>query len=116
MCIVYRAQNNITLKNWYPLPRLDDMLDRLLHVKYFTIMDLKLRYHLVRFKEEDTRKTTFKTKQGLYQWLVKPFGLCNAPATFMRLMNDFLCPYLYSFSIVYLDDILVYNATLEEHI
>jgi hypothetical protein len=111
MCINYKALNKITLKNWYPLPKIDDLLDQLQHAKYFTELDLKSGYHQVRVKEENTWKTTFKTRQALDEWLVMPFSLCNAPATFMRLMNDVLHPYLNSFLIVYLDDILVYSST-----
>jgi hypothetical protein len=107
MCIDYGALNNITLKNRYPLPRINDLLDQL---------DLKLEYHQVRVKEECTWNISFKRRQGLYEWLVLLFGLCNTPATFMRLMNDVLCPYLDSFVIVYLDDILDYKSTWEEHI
>jgi hypothetical protein len=116
MCIDYRALNKITLKNQYPLPRIHNLLDQLQHAKYFTKLDLKSGYHQVRVKEEDIWKTAFKTRQGLYGWLVMPFSLCNAPATFMRLMNDVLRPFLDSFVTVYLDDILVYNTTWEEHI
>jgi hypothetical protein len=115
MCINYRALNKIVLKNRYPLPRIDDLLHQLQHEKYFTKMDLKSEYHQLRIKEEDTWNTAFKTRQGLYEWLVMLFGLCNAPTTFMRLMNDVLRPYLDSFVIVYLDDILVYSATWEEN-
>ena len=75
MCIDYRALNKITIKNRYPLPRIDDMMDQ-----------------LESDREDDTWKTAFKTKQGLFEWLVTPFGLCNAPATFMQLMNDLQCP------------------------
>jgi hypothetical protein len=86
------------------------------HEKYFTNLDLKSGYHQVHVKEEQTWNTAFKTRKGLYEWLIMPFGLCNAPSTFMRLINDVLRPYLDSFVIVYLDDILVYSATLEENI
>ena len=111
MCIDYIYLNNIKLKNWYPLPRIDDLLDQLQHTKYFTKLDLKLGYHQVCVKEEDIYNTTFKARQGMYEWLVMSFGLCNALATFMRMMNDVLHPYLDSFVIVYLDDILVYIST-----
>jgi hypothetical protein len=116
MCIDYKALNKITVKNQYPLPKIDNLLEQLQHVKYFTKLDLKSGYHIVCVKEEDTWKITFKTRQGLYEWLVMPFGLCNAQTTFMRLMNDAFHPYLDSFVIVYLDDILVYTFTWEEHI
>jgi hypothetical protein len=111
MCIYYRALNKIPLNNWYPLPRIDDLLENLQHVKYFTTLDLKSRYQKVKVKEEDTWKISFKTRQGLYEWLVMPFSLCNALSTCMRLMNDVLHPYLDSFVIFYLDDILIYSAT-----
>jgi hypothetical protein len=112
MCIDYRSLNNITLKKWYPLQRIDDLLDQLQHAKYFTVINLKLGYHHVRFKEG----YSFRTRKGLYEWLVMKFILCNTPTTFMRLMNDVLHPCLDSFVIVYLDVILVYSATWEEHI
>jgi hypothetical protein len=86
------------------------------HANYFTEIDLKSRYHQVQVKEEYTWKTALETRQGLFKWLVIPFSLCNAPTTFMRLMNDVLRPFLDSFVIVYLDDKPVYNATWEEHI
>ncbi|GBG65822.1 hypothetical protein CBR_g53793 [Chara braunii] len=115
MCIDYRGLNAITIKNVEPLPRIGDLLDRVQGCRYFSKIDLRSGYHHIEVHPDDQYKTAFRTRYGHYEFIVMPFGLTNAPATFQRCMNDLFTPWLDRFVVVYLDDILVFSKTLEEH-
>ena len=116
MCVDYRAVNKQTEKNRYALPRIDDLLDQLHGSTVFTSLDLAQGYHQIRITPEDVPKTAFRTPIGHFQYRVLPFGLTNAPATFQAVMNDIFRPYLGKFVLIYLDDILIYSKTPEEHV
>ena len=116
LCIDYRKVNEVTRKDAYPIPRVDDTLDTLAGAKWFSTLDLKSGYWQVEVNKDDREKTAFCTHEGLFQFNVMPFGLCNAPATFQRLMDMVLKGLLWDSCLVYIDDIIIFGKTFEHHL
>jgi hypothetical protein len=115
MCIDYKSLNEVTVKNKYPLPRIEDLFDQLRGASVFSKIDLRSGYHHLRIRPSDIPKTAFITKYGLYEFMVMSFGLTNAPEYFMYLMNSVFMDYLDKFIVVFIDDILIYSQNEQEH-
>jgi hypothetical protein len=115
LCVDYRPLNAVTIKNKYPLPRIDILFDQLIGASVFSKVDLHSGYHQIKIRSEDVPKTVFSTRYGLYEYLVMSFGLTNAPTHFMYLMNSVFMSELDKFVVVFIDDILIYSKSEEEH-
>ena len=115
MCVDYRSLNEVTIKNKYPLPRIDDLFDQLRGAYVFSKIDLRSGYHQLRIRAIDIPKTTFTMRYGLYEYTVMSFGLTNAPAYFMYMINKVFMEFLDKFVVVFIDDILIFSKTEEEH-
>ena len=111
MCVDYRSLNDVTMKNKYPLPRIEDLFDQMRDTRVFSKIDLRSRYHQMKIRPSDIPKTAFSTRYGLYEFTVMSFGLTNAPAYFMNLMNKAFMEYLDRFVVVFIDDILIYSKS-----
>jgi hypothetical protein len=115
MCIDYRSLNVVTIKNKYPFPRIEDLFDQMKGANIFSKIDLRSRYHQLVIRESDIPKTAFHNRYGLYEYTVMSFGLTNAPAYFMYLMNKVFMEYLDKFIAIFIDDVLIFSKTMEEH-
>ena len=111
----YKQLNKMTIKNKYPLPKIDDLMDQLHGSSVFLKIDLRSRYHQILVKADDVQKTAFRSRYGHFEYVVMPFGVTNASAVFMDYMNRILLPFLDKFVVVFIDDILIYSRTQEEH-
>ena len=115
MCVDYRALNEVTIKNKYLLPRIEDLFDQMRGAQVFSKIDLRSGYYQLKIRPSDVPKTAFSTRYGLYEYTVMSFGLTNAPAYFMNLMNKVFMDYLDKFVVVFIDDILIFSRSKEEH-
>ena len=115
LCVDYRQLNKMTIKNKYSLPRIDDLMDQLHGSSVFSKIDLRSGYHQILVKADDVQKTAFRSRYGHYEYVVMPFGVTNAPAVFLNYMNQIFRPFLDKFVVVFIDNILIYSKTREEH-